>query len=244
MQIEIESSAPTFSNLDIQEFVQNATWRELLTELVTSNRLDPWDIDITKVVDSYLKMVRRMKVLDLKIPANIILAASILLRMKSESLSIFEINEMQQLEQEQDGIEERARPNVDSLVPRARMQPRRKVTLNELLEALDEAIKMQEKRHVNFERVHTPINLVINEKDIDEKKEIVVNAIKSIADRKGLTTFSALSSAFKDSDSIVLDLFVPLLFLAQDNAVLIIQENFFDEIFIKQLNGETVGRAK
>lgn len=244
MQIEIESSSPTFGSLNLEEFVQNATWRELLTELVTSNRLDPWDIDIVKVVDSYLKIVRRMKVLDLKVPANIILAASILLRMKSESLSIFEINEMQQLEPEPDGIEERTRPNVDSLVPRARMQPRRKITLNELLEALDDAIKVQEERHINFERIHAPINIVIDEKDIDEKKDIVTKAIRNAVDRKGFTTFSALANSFKNSGSIILDLFVPLLFLAQDNAVLIMQENFFDEIFIKQLNGETVGRAK
>jgi len=36
----------TSSSLDLQEFVKNATWRELLGGLVATNRIDPWDIDI------------------------------------------------------------------------------------------------------------------------------------------------------------------------------------------------------
>lgn len=70
------------SDLNLQEFVRNATWRELLVDLIDENKLDPWDIDIIKVVDSYVSAVRKMQIMDLHIPANIILAASILLRMK------------------------------------------------------------------------------------------------------------------------------------------------------------------
>ena len=73
--------------LNLQEFVKNATWRELLVELVDSNQLDPWNIDIVKVVDSYIAVVRKMQVMDLHIPANIVLAASILLRMKRETIT-------------------------------------------------------------------------------------------------------------------------------------------------------------
>ncbi len=74
--------------LDLGEFVKNATWRELLAELVKSKQLDPWDIDIAEIVDNYIDIIKQMKILDLKIPANIVLAASILLHMKSDALSL------------------------------------------------------------------------------------------------------------------------------------------------------------
>src|SRR5208283_699572 len=133
------TTAVVYRELDLQEFVQNATWRELLVELVSSNRLDPWDIDIEKVVDGYLGAIRKMKVLDLRVPANMVLAASILLRMKSDSLPIFAIQEEAPME-EQLLAGPRVRPEVEQLVPRGRMQPSRKVTLSELLSALDQAM--------------------------------------------------------------------------------------------------------
>jgi chromatin segregation and condensation protein Rec8/ScpA/Scc1 (kleisin family) len=52
--------------LNLQEFVKNATWRELLIELVDTSQLDPWDIDIIKVVDSYIAAIRKMQVMDLQ----------------------------------------------------------------------------------------------------------------------------------------------------------------------------------
>ena len=73
--------------LDLVSFVNYDTWKELLIELVEKQQLDPWNIDITELVNSYINAVKALKVMDLRIPANIILAASILLRMKSSMLT-------------------------------------------------------------------------------------------------------------------------------------------------------------
>ena len=89
-----EAIAESRQQLNLQEFVKNATWRELLVELVDSNKLDPWNIDIVNIVDELHAVVRKMRVMDLHIPANIVLAASILLRMKSETISILQTEEI------------------------------------------------------------------------------------------------------------------------------------------------------
>ncbi len=222
----------TFSSgLNLQEFVKNATWRELLIELIETNRLDPWDIDIIKVVDGYIAAIRKMQILDLHIPANIILAASILLRMKSETISILQADEV--LEAENGIAEKRVMPEVPMLVPRIRLQPKRKITLSELMDALGDAIKINEKRELVIKQRAEPINMVISKDDIDEKINNAYKLVMESADREGLTTFALLSKSFNSIEGILLSLFVPLLILAHKGQVMLMQDQFFNEIFVK-----------
>ncbi len=226
------TTAVVYRELDLQEFVQNATWRELLVELVSSNKLDPWDVDIEKVVDGYLAAIKKMKVLDLRVPANMVLAASILLRMKSDSLSIFAMHEEAPVE-EQLLAGPRVRPEVEQLVPRARMQPRRKVTLQELLSALDHAMKIEVKRQVDHERMTAPISIEIDKEDIEEKMERLFKRIKRSLDREKMTTLAQVSAAFGNTQDLLIDLFVPMLFLAHMGRIAVLQDIFFGDILIK-----------
>ncbi|MDE1871430.1 MAG: segregation/condensation protein A [Candidatus Micrarchaeota archaeon] len=229
------------SGLNLQEFVKNATWRELLMELVDTNRLDPWDIDIAKVVDSYIAAVRKMQIMDLHIPANIMLASSILLRMKSETVNI--LHEEETLEPEEELQTFRTIPDVPMLVPRLRLQPKRKITLGELMDALGDAMKVTEKRQSVVRQRAEPINLVIEREDIDEKMHGTLNLVRESMDREGITTFAMLSKGYSSIESILLGLFVPLLFLAHRGDVTLMQDEFFKEIFVK-LNGDSDGKGK
>jgi segregation and condensation protein A len=231
------------NDLNLQEFVKNATWRELLAELISTNRLDPWDIDIIKVVDSYIAAIKKMQVMDLHIPANIILAASILLRMKSETVNIMQIDEY--LEQEE-GIQNEGRtlPEIPTIVPRLRLQPKRKITLSELMDALGEAIKVNERREFVVRQRAEPINIVIDKEDIDEKIDAAYKLIKENIDREGLTTFARLANAFNSIEGVLLRLFVPLLILANKGQVVLMQEQFFNEIFVKLCDDSNGGKAK
>ncbi len=241
----VEASISTYrqgteKGIDLESLVSNATWRELLIELVETNRLDPWDIDLSKVVDSYMAIVKEMRVMDLHVPSNIMLAASILLRMKSENMGIFaepvveEVPEM---------VQGRITPEVPELLPRMRMQPGRKISLNELMAALDDAIKTSSKRETIEHERFVPLmdRLVLSKDDIDEKIDAAFGLVKKSADREGVTTFARVSSGFGNMESMLLDLFVPLLFLAHMKKVMLMQEEFFNEIFIK-LESEGSGR--
>ncbi len=237
--LTIEYSA---KNLNLEEFVKNATWRELLVELVDSNKIDPWNIDLIKVVDGYIAFIKQMKVLDLHVPANIILAASILLRLKSETIKIFEIEEPVQEMEEPLQTGPRVYPEVPPLVPRIRLQPSRKITLIELMDALNQAMKVKEDRESFIEEAHQIVPFYINKEDIDEKIDNIYSMVSGNLDKEGFTTFADLANKFTHEESILLDLFIPLLFLAHKGRVLIIQEKFFDEIIIK-LDGKDGTRA-
>ena len=221
----------TGRTLDLEELVKKATWRELLIELVESSQIDPWDVDISLIVDSYLAAKKAMKALDLSIPANIILAASILLRMKSDMLGLPSIEEPQP-QADEERIQ-RIIPEVTPLSLRARMQPNRKVTLEELLDALDEAMKVQQHREYKIEMENTPVPMLINVDDIDKKLDNTLSLVRNNADVTGMVTFATLANKFNYAESMLLDLFVPLLFLAHKGDIVLFQEEFFNEIFIK-----------
>lgn len=227
--------------LNLVEFVKNATWRELLIELIDTNKLDPWNIDIVKVVDGYVTVVKKMKVLDLHIPANIILAASILLRMKSDSLVIFKV-EAEQIMEEPDAIQ-RVMPEIPQLVPRLRLQPHKRITLIELMHALDSAMRIKDDRQKTIQQATTPPEFHIPKDDSDERIESAYKLVESNVDNTGLITFARLANKFNHSESILLNLFVPLLYLVHKNRIVMMQEKFFDEIFIKLESGSSNARA-
>ena len=66
--------------------------------------------------------------------------------MKSETINLFQAEETAQFEEEPGIAGGRVLPDVPALVPRLRLQPNRRVTLSELMNALGEAIKVNERR--------------------------------------------------------------------------------------------------
>jgi segregation and condensation protein A len=217
--------------LDLQELVSKATWRELLADLVESNSIDPWDVDIVRIANEYVAAIRKLQVLDLHIPANMVFAASILLRMKSESIGIFHAP----AEEQTDGEEQIARvsPDVPALTPRFRMQPGRKVTLAELMSALNDAMKINERREQKLVGRTAPLDFVIVKDDIDQKIAEAQKMIFSGIDSEGMVTYGQLSRYFSSESEALFKLFMPMLFLAHRGVVSISQDEFFGEIFIR-----------
>ena len=59
---------------------------EVLVELARRGDIDPWDIDIARTTEKFLQYIDSLEKRDLRIPARTLLYASILLRMKSDSM--------------------------------------------------------------------------------------------------------------------------------------------------------------
>jgi segregation and condensation protein A len=223
---------------DLEGFVKNGTWREMLIELVDTKQIDPWNIDITKIVDGYVDAIKQMRVLDLYIPANVILAASILLRLKSEAVVFFQPDQVLE-EPDQGGDFVRVLPDTSGLVYKSRISPHRRITLDELMAALEDAMKV-EKKHFEMRNEQIPIPIKLDQISIDQKVERVLNVAGKLADPYRAVTFSSLSKEF-NKESMLVDLFIPLLFLANRGTVSMAQEAFFGEIIITINEGEKGG---
>ncbi len=226
--LQIEEISYDAHSLDIVGLVENVTWKELLVELVRRNRFDPWNVDIAEIVGKYIEAVRTFKVMDLRVPANIMLAAAILLRLKSEMLKTVEEQEIPEDIQDY----ERPQVSVGELVPRLRLPPARHITLEELITALEDAMKLKEQREHERQQSRLMVPISINTADIEADIESIYAKVKSMADGTGTTTLTYLISN-SGVDEPLLDLFVPLLFLANKKRIMLIQEQFFGEIFIR-----------
>ncbi len=58
----------------------------LAYRLVEEGRLDPWDVDISALARAYMEEIKRHELLDLRVPARAVLAASFLLKKQAEVL--------------------------------------------------------------------------------------------------------------------------------------------------------------
>ena len=213
--------------LDLERLVAQPTWREELRRMVEEERLDPWNIDLVEIADKFLGRMRKIQTTDLMIPANLVLAASILLYLKSEALKF----EEEQVAEEQVYLEDERPPiEVPVLTLRSRIPPKRRVTLAELMSALEEAF---EYRRIREETVvpAEPISIVIPEYDIEERMSELLTRAAQLADTEGLVLFSQL--LHKHTREEIIQTLMPLLHLAQDGRINLFQENLFGEIFVQ-----------
>ncbi|GAB6065232.1 ScpA family protein [Aquifex pyrophilus] len=111
----------------------------LILPLIEEGKLDPWEVDIVELANLYLEELKKREVLDLRIPARAIVAASFLLKKKIEVLfpkpprkprkrkySLQEIVGM--FEEEYGEVEEELKENVKKIkrVVRRRKSPNKK----------------------------------------------------------------------------------------------------------------------
>ncbi len=58
----------------------------LLVPMIEEGKLDPWKVDIVELANMYIEELRKRELLDLRVPARAVVAASFLLRKKVEVL--------------------------------------------------------------------------------------------------------------------------------------------------------------
>ncbi len=216
------------------------TWQAIIYDLVKSEQMNPWDIDISILTQKYLEVVRQLQEHNFFISGKVILASAILLKIKShklltENLANFDAQLFQQNEDLLDDgnyidpITNQPIPELLIKTPQAR---KRKIDLNDLIGALDKALKVDQKRLLRrrWERV-------VNEAKLPEKKIDIASLIKSVYNRilgwftkKEKITFSELVGSDKRDDKI--NTFIPLLYLSNNHSVDINQETPFGEIDI------------
>jgi len=131
---------------------------------------------------------------------------------------------------------------------RGRIPPRRRVTLDELLEAVEQVFKEEEKREVKIqERAAHPVEIApleinMSEFDIDDEISTIHERICERLDSAGLVTFTNLLNK-KDRQEIVYTL-LPVLFLANEGKIFLKQDPFFGEIFIRLNNDNGLAKKR
>ena len=60
------------------------TWQTILMELVKSEEMNLWDLDISLLTKKYIDTIKELKKHDFRLSGKVLLAAALLLKIKSD----------------------------------------------------------------------------------------------------------------------------------------------------------------
>lgn len=250
----MEQKEQEVEDIDFIKFIENPTWKDVLMGLINSEKIDPWNIDVSEITTKYLEVITKMKNLDLHLPGNLILAASILVRIKSNDLIFKEEENLYDYGME--GLPEELMFSVDrinnsdstnfELAYKQKLPRMRKVTLEELMGAVEEAIKEESKREIKIkenkrEKFIMPIKIDTKKVDVEKIIKNTYNKITEKSDEYGMVSFNNITNN-ETKDKIYS--MIAILYLETHEYVTIIQETFFGEIIIKQNGKKELGDLK
>lgn len=224
-------------------FNREIGWQEIIYDLINTEQLDPWDINITILTDKYLEKVSELEEADFFVSSKVLLAAALLLRIKSEILLNKYIKSIDEIlfgkKEEKKHVLERIELDeaIPELVPKTPMPRFKKVTLQELIESLDKAIAT-ENRRIKREIINrnalreTAFNLPKRKFNIKSRiREIYENLLKHFKENEKKKRVSFNEFIGDDKGERVIS-FSPLLHLDHQKKIWLEQEVHFDEFYI------------
>ena len=207
-------------------------WSFLLDSLRAS-KLSPWDIDIAYLVSSFLQKMYELGVIDFRVSGRALLSASIILRLKTQQL--LEVDASPELSEEEKEL----------VLPPLEMPLRltsRKVTLDELLVALERVLLQGEEKSNRRQEGKSggfipPLVFELEPDMINVEKSIneTLQKILELSSLSSVVMFSRLLSE-RTSKEVVKTL-LSCLHLANRGRIRMWQEDEFGDIMITLIDG-------
>ena len=217
-------------------------WVKIVKESIKKGNINPWDINVAKVADEYIKTLKELERFDIRLSADVILVGGILLRMKSQVLyercaSTLEEDVEDDLP-EDDGDYEDAHKSPkgkkDNIsISNGHLKDRKQITVEELIDTLKLELKKvkkgkRNKRNKKGEVLYEVIE-EMKEYDISELMKSLILELR----KEGVIVFQ---ERFPDKEDRVKN-FLPCLYLANEGKVEIFQMEVFKEVVIKYKEG-------
>jgi len=222
-------------------FGEQISWKEIIYDLINSEQLDPWDVDIAVLSNKYLEKIKEIEEADFFVSSKVLLAASLLLRIKTEILLnqdlpglddiLFGREEKKIYTQERIELDE----EMPELIPRTPLARARKVSLQELMSALGKAISTENRRirkvvTAHQQEIETALALPKKRINLKDQITVVYKKLKDIFSKKeDKVSFNEIAGKSKEDR---VGTFVPLLHLDNQQKVFLEQEGHFQDIWI------------
>lgn len=224
-------------------------WHQIIYDLIASEQLDPWDIDLVVLTRRYFEKIAELEEQDFYISSKVLLAASLLLRIKSEFLLNRYIKSIDDIlfGRKEENKYAMQRIEIDSdelpmLIPKTPMPRLKRVTLDELMNALNKAINTETRRIKKELALRRAKKLsevdfpTFNKIDLkDRVRQFYARVLTSLKKRKDIEKesnkigFTNLAGADREQK---VSSFLPLLHLSNSKKLWLEQENHLDEIWI------------
>jgi len=215
------------------------TWQSIIYELVRTDEMDPWDVNISLLSKRFIETLKKLQEFDVRISGKVVLAAAILLNIKSTRLLDEEsrlddlINPPVLEDEEEVGYNRFSLSNLPtdriSLIPRTPQPRKRKMSVFDLVEALQKALEVKQRRML---RDIVPIEIPFIDRKVDITK-LIMDLNKKIREsfsKKGRLTFLELVGSDCKEDQVIT--LVPLLHLTNQGKIDVDQKTHFGDIDI------------
>jgi segregation and condensation protein A len=211
---------------------EELTWEGLIRDIVTKEGMDPWNIDIAGLTDKFLETIRALKKFDIKMSGKFLLAAAILLKMKSDYLLYVKKDEEAKPDDSIDmSMFEIGGINLEPNLP---LPKQRKVTVEELILSLQKALAVKERRVFRMKEREVDIKIRVKKVNISEKIKLLFKRLMGMFDafsNSEIKFSSIIPSAFRED---VLWTFIPLIHIANKGHIALKQEEDFGEIYVSR----------
>jgi segregation and condensation protein A len=219
-----------YSKMDLVDLIDQPAWKTILIDLVESEKMNPWDIDVIELAEKYIKKINELQGNNLRVPANAILACAILVKTKAKYLRLSSLDDKEKeevLTPEQRALMLQEIPDLMA----GRLAREGRITLDELVMSIEDIIQRTSPKK-NSSRNIPRIEINFDSTSIEEKMQEVFDLIKRKVDSQGVVLFADLI-VDKESVDIMVDTFLPVLFLMNNGKIIAYQNEFFGEIFVQ-----------
>ena len=221
------------------------TWQDIIYDLVKTEQMDPWNVDITKITQKYIKTVKAMKDMNFSISGKMVLASAILLKIKSKRLVEEDINNFDSFlfhsEEEFEELDDFMPfqhdhkveiPRLGIKTPQAR---KRRVSVKDLIGALEKALRVDSRRKLRLQKflAFNKPEIPVKKVDINELIDKIYAQLQKEFEGKEEVAFSEITPKDSSKQDTVLTL-LPLLHLHNSLKVNLHQEDHFGDISIKR----------
>ncbi len=232
-------------------------WKSFLYQLIYSENLDPWDIDVSILTKKYLEAFKELNTLDFDLSGKFLTIAVFLLKTKAESLVEKDLRGIEEtiaavenqdsfedgfealgeFDEQLDELAQKKKREKYSLKIRNPIARKRKVNIFDLIRSLEKTIEQSNKRKANFLMRHSSGKYegpMYEKKSKDLKtliQELYDFIVDELSNKKGHITFSHVSKGSSNKMEI-LEKFIPLLHLHNQEKVSLRQKDHFGEIEI------------
>jgi len=240
--------------IDIVLKEDDLNWKELIYDLVRKENMNPWDINVSLLAEKFLEMLTALRQMDFRIGGKMVLTSSLLLKLKSDKLLLDDLqsfddllNGADQFDEEgfDDGFEfeqteiNRFFNSDKKLVPRTPQPRERKVSVFDLVDALEQALETDLKRQRVLSRVQKEDEPSVPTKsfDLTETMNILQGQLKKLFTKaKTKVYFHDLLTEQSKQDKVYT--FLPLLHLDTQRKLDLLQKEQFGDIEIVVFNRE------
>lgn len=223
---------------------EDVTWQTLIMDLIKTEQMNPWDIDISLLSKKYIDALRLLKEANFYVSGKMILAAALLLKVKSDRLVNEDISNFDALlypKEEEFELDFMDAPeplrNIEKpmLTIRTPLARKRKVSVEDLMGALKKALEVNQRRLIRRED-EKRVDIKIPEKKVDIGaliKDVYTRIIGYFeVNKDGKLTFNQLLMSQNKEDKILT--FLPLLHLDNEERINLRQDEHFGEIYIEK----------